>query len=426
MEPLLKVEELRVWYPVYGNFLQRLLGGGQKYVHAVDGVSFEIREREVLGLVGESGSGKTTIGRALLHLARPTSGRIVYAGEDVTRETRRARARVREEIQIIYQDPHAALNPSMTVGDALEEVLRYHGSRISKEADGSRRGRVQALRDEVLDQASKLLEQVGLQPPEQFLGKLPSELSGGQKQRVVIARAIAVRPRIIVADEPVALLDMSIRAKVLELLLGLRERLGMAVLLITHDLATAKLACDRIGIMYLGRLVEIGPAQAIYRDPKHPYTKALLSAVPVPDPRRAHERILPRGEVPDAVRPPAGCRFHPRCPVALPTCGWEGRDFLEVLDQRRLNPERIEAEEAAFGALDRWQAAGSEARGMIGRDPDTMKSNIGTALMEGPSPLGQAVESVRIDGEHVVVRFRPPEALAPKEVEGRLVECLLY
>jgi len=236
-----------------------------------------------------------------------------------------------------------------------------------------------------------------------------------------------IKPKLIVADEPVAMLDMSIRARILELLLALRNRYGLAYLFITHDLATAKFVCDRIAIMYLGRIVETGPTDLIFRDPKHPYTRALLSAIPVPEPGRVRERTLPRGEVPDAIFPPAGCRFHPRCPVALPTCGWEGRDFVDFLEQRRLDPAHAAPDESALGDLEEWRVAKFDARRRVREgDPAAVAAYVRSILPKATESLANAVVGVDVDGDHVVVRFREPDPLAPKLVEGRIVECLLY
>jgi len=235
-----------------------------------------------------------------------------------------------------------------------------------------------------------------------------------------------LKPQLIVADEPVAMLDMSIRSRVLELMLDLKRRYGPTYLFITHDLATAKFICDRIAIMYLGRIVEIGPSKAIYADPKHPYTRALLEAVPVPDPTRRGRKVLPRGEVPDAVHPPAGCRFHPRCPVAMPTCGWEGRDFVDFLELRWLSAE-IAAAEAALGPIEEWTTAGPIARRRVrDADPGALAVQVRAIVGDVESPMTQAIEAVEVEEEGLVVRFRPPAPLEPKEVEGRLVECLLY
>lgn len=301
----------------------------------------------------------------------------------------------------------------MSIGRAIGHPLRIHGLVWRAEDEKAR----------VLE----IMREVGLTPEEQLYDKFPSDLSGGQKQRAAIARAIILVPSLIVADEPVAMLDMSIRARVLELMLNLKQKFNLTYLFITHDLATAKFLCDRIAIMYLGRIVEVGPSKAIYADPKHPYTKALLQAIPIPDPRRRARKILPKGEVPDATYPPMGCRFHPRCPAVLPTCGWEGRDFVDYLEERRTNPENAAADENSIGPLEFWKAKGLVAeRPCKPEDIGRITEYVRSILNEAPVPLIKAVEGVKNVGNKLEVQFRPPDPLAPKEVEGRLVECLLY
>jgi len=420
-DPLLEFEDLKVHFPVYKGFIQRLLGGGDVRVHAVDGVSFSIREGEVFGLVGESGCGKSTIARTLVGLVRITAGHLRYRGEDVTDPDRKTLFRLREDIQMIHQDPHAALSPAMTVGQAISDVIRTHGIRTESG------GRVPVTSEEQLREAvHRALEDVDLRPPQFFYAKYPDELSGGQQQRVVLARVLVLRPKVVVADEPLAMLDMSVRARMLEFFLDLKARFGLTYVFITHDLATAKFVCDRIAIMYLGRVVEAGPAKTIYGDPKHPYTRALLDAIPVPDPTKRARKSLPRGEVPDAVFPPAGCRFHPRCPVALATCGWEGRDFVNFLEERWVDPGHADAEKD-LGPLDAWSYQGRQASRPVAEvDSEALVARVRQVLSAAPAPLAAAVEAVLVEGEFVAVVFREPEPLVPKEVEGRTVECLLY
>jgi oligopeptide/dipeptide ABC transporter ATP-binding protein len=300
-EPLISIRDLRVGFALRTNAAARLFGGSSGFVRAVDGVNLDLGRGEVLGLVGESGSGKSTLGRTLLGLVRPSSGSIRYRGQELTGQSEAHLRPLRRKLQMVFQDPHASLNPSMTVGRAISDVLRIHGLHPDDRA-------------QAVDAA---LERVGLAPAARFTGKYPSELSGGQKQRAVIARAIALGPELLVADEPISMLDMSVRAKILGLLDELRRDLGLTFVYITHDLASARFFSNRIAIMYLGRIVEIGPTTEIFDNPRHPYTRALLQAVPDPDPSRGVARDLPRGEVPDAARPPAGCPFHPRCPSAL-------------------------------------------------------------------------------------------------------------
>ncbi|HET9462306.1 MAG TPA: ABC transporter ATP-binding protein, partial [Gaiellaceae bacterium] len=316
---LVSIQGLKTYYPIRGSFVQRLVGREAGYVKAVDDVSLELRKGEVLGLVGESGSGKTTLGRTLLGLVQATEGSIEFDGREITRMSERELRALRREVQVVFQDPHASLNPAMTIEQSVGHPLQIH--------------RVGSPRERRL-RVAETLETVGLAPAEQFMEKYPSDLSGGQKQRAVIARAIILNPVLLVADEPVSMLDMSVRAKILELMLDLKRELDLTYLYITHDLATAKFFCDRIAILYLGRVVEVGPADAIYASPKHPYTKALLRAIPEPDPLKTVPRDLPRGEIPDAARPPLGCAFHPRCPKAFEVCGWESRDLRDLLETR--------------------------------------------------------------------------------------------
>jgi peptide/nickel transport system ATP-binding protein len=320
--PLLEVEDLRVHFALRGGVLQRFTGREQGSVKAVDGVSFALRRGEVLGVVGESGSGKTTLGRAILRTVPITAGRIRFDGTDITEMREKTLRPMRQRMQMVFQDPNASLNPAMELLAAIGHPLRIHG--------------VTDDDDKVRATVSEALDRVGLSPVELFLHKYPGDLSGGQKQRAVIARAIILGPDLLVADEPVSMLDMSVRAKILELMIELKRDLGLTYVYVTHDLATAKFFCDTIAIMYLGRIVEYGPAEQIYADPKHPYTQSLLRAIPEPDPTKSVPRDLPRGEIPDAAQPPLGCSFHPRCPVAFEICGWESRDLRDLLERHWL------------------------------------------------------------------------------------------
>ncbi|MFI5011121.1 MAG: ABC transporter ATP-binding protein [Hyphomicrobiales bacterium] len=273
-------------------------------VRAVEDVSFEIGAGEVLGLVGESGSGKTTIGQAMLRLIDPTAGRILFRGEDITKLTDKRLKPFRRQAQPIFQDPFGSLNPRMTVEDIIGEPLAVHHIGRGRE---QRRSRILAL-----------LEQVGL--PRDALARYPHQFSGGQRQRVSIARALAVEPALIIADEPVSALDVSIQAQIINLLRELQQRLGLALLFIAHDLAVVEYISDRVIVLYLGRIMEIGPAKSLIRAPKHPYTEALISAVPEPDPDRAGKRIVLQGDLPSPIDPPSGCVFRTRCPYALAAC----------------------------------------------------------------------------------------------------------
>jgi len=302
---LVEVRGLRKWFPVGGGLLARLVSRGEPpVVRAVDDVSFDIRRGEVFGLAGESGSGKSTVGRLVLRLLDPTAGTVRFDGTDLGGLDPDQLRRLRRRMQVIFQDPLAALNPRMTVGEAIAHPLEIHEPGLPP-ADRRRR---------VLD----MLSAVGLDPADEFFDKYPHQISGGQRQRIVIARGLVTRPELVVADEPIAMADVSVRALLLDVMMRLKEELGLTYLFITHDLATAKYVCDRIAILYLGRIVEMGPVSEVYAHPRHPYTRALLEAVPVPDPRHRRTAPMPTGEIPSAVAPPPGCRFHPRCPLAVP------------------------------------------------------------------------------------------------------------
>ena len=416
--PLVSIRDLKTYYAIRGSFASRLVGHEAGVVHAVDGVSLDIRRGEVLGLVGESGSGKTTLGRTLLGLVRATGGSVEFEGREISRLPEREFRSLRRRMQVVFQDPHASLNPAMTIAQAIGHPLQIHG--LEHDRDGLR------LR------VAEVLERVGLAPAEAYLDKYPGDLSGGQKQRAVIARALILDPVLLVADEPVSMLDMSVRAKILELMLALKRDFDLTYLYITHDLATARFFCDRIAIMYLGRIVEIGPAAAIYDDPKHPYTRALLRAIPEPDPQRAVPRDLPRGEVPDAARPPLGCHFHPRCPRAFEPCGWESRDLRELLESRwalAAGQAGVEEEQALVGDLGALDRSSAEVRlpASRGRSANEMAALLERIRGEAPDePFWRGVRRIEAVDGRLELDFHEPEAplLAPSgEVE---VECHLY
>jgi len=308
-ETLISVRNLKKHFAISSGVFSRT----HDYVHAVDGVSFDIGKGETLGLVGESGCGKSTTGRCILRLIEPTSGEVWFQGADVTRLGTDALRQLRRDMQIIFQDPYASLNPRLTVGAIIGEALQIHGLAKSRKA----------LEERVVE----LLETVGLQPDHLF--RFPHEFSGGQRQRIGIARALAVEPKLVVCDEPVSALDVSIQAQVINLLEDLQEKFGLTYLFIAHDLSVVEHISSRVAVMYLGRVVEIAPSRALYDTPLHPYTEALLSAVPIPDPTVKRKRIMLQGDVPNPIRPPSGCHFHTRCPIAKPDCAQRDPELLE-------------------------------------------------------------------------------------------------
>ncbi|MEH7442808.1 dipeptide ABC transporter ATP-binding protein [Bacillus sp. JJ1122] len=298
-ENLLEIKNLKTYYPVKGGFFKRTIGN----VKAVDDVSFEIKKGETLGLVGESGCGKSTTGRTIIRLLNATDGEILFDGKDITKLRGKSLQAIRQDIQMVFQDPYASLNPMQMVGDIVAEPIKNFKNVSTKD-----------LKEEVLD----LLTKVGL--PEDAYFKYAHEFSGGQRQRIGIARALALRPKLIIADEPVSALDVSVQSQVLNLLKKLQKEFDLTFLFIAHDLSVVKHMSDRIGVMYLGNMVEIADRNSMYAEPLHPYTQALISAIPMPDPRRKKERIVLEGDVPSPMNPPTGCPFHPRCPAAMAEC----------------------------------------------------------------------------------------------------------
>lgn len=313
-KPLLSVKDLQVYFPIKKGLLSKVVG----HVHAVDGIDFELMPGETLGIVGESGCGKTTAGMAAMNLTPPTGGEVFWKGRSISEMTPAQLRSLRKKMQLIFQDPYSSLNPRMTVNQILSDPMDIHG--IYKNSERK-------------DRLAFLLETVGMSPEQ---GKrYPHEFSGGQRQRIGIARALALDPKLIIGDEPVSALDVSIQAQIINLLMDLKKEFDLSLIIISHDLAVVEYICDTIVVMYLGKIVETAPYASLYKDPKHPYTRALLSAIPVPDPLREKSRIVLEGDVPSPINPPAGCRFHTRCPEKMDICTQKTPAMVEFGGQHR-------------------------------------------------------------------------------------------
>jgi len=315
---IMEIHNVKTHFNARLGFVKTLMGK-KVLIRAVDGVSFDIRRREIFGLAGESGCGKTTLGRTMLKLEEPTSGSIFYRGKEISALHGSELRKIRPRIQIVFQDPYESINPRMTVFEIVAEGVHINRNELDASSD-----------EKVASMVEKALRLVQLIPPDQFTTRYPHELSGGQRQRVAIARALVMEPEFIVADEPVSMLDVSIRAEVLNVMTALRDELGVSFLFITHDLALAKHITDRLGIMYLGKFVELGKSEEVIDEPLHPYTQALIAAIPVPDPDGRKVSVLAKGEVPSAVDVPTGCRFHPRCGYAKEICKMTEPDLRNV------------------------------------------------------------------------------------------------
>lgn len=448
-EPMFRVDGLKVHFPILGGILKRPIA----WVHAVDGISFTIRAGETLGIVGESGCGKTTVGRALLRLVKSTEGSIRFTPPsngtpsqslELTKVSRRDLRRLRQSIQIIFQDPTSSLDPRQLVKSIVAEPIRIHRETASRCVTCGELVPLQLERPGVLcprcggdteavplrgsdleNRVVELLDRVGLNPEHLF--RYPHEFSGGQKQRIAITRALSLRPEFLVLDEPTSSLDVSVQSQILNLLKELQRDYRLTYLFISHNLAVVRHMADRVAVMYLGRFIEVAGKRDLFDDPLHPYTRGLLETIPVPDPERRRELALMKGEVPSPVSPPLGCRFHPRCPVAMPHCGWEGRDLQKVLEDAIRDAP---ADSPLYGMAIDMEPEGFRLRVRFEAEPDGPRAALEALLREGRArgtPIFEAIETSSVEDDEFVISFRDVPEPELKEVKpGHVVACLLY
>ncbi len=405
---ILSVSQLLRWFRLKRSFVESVRRRGPAVVKAIDGVSFEIGKAEILGLAGESGSGKSNLGEVIAGLQNVTGGVVAYHGQPLFRKGK-FRAELRREVQMAFQDPYETLNPRFTVFQTILEPLRNFGV-------GTGENRYEL--------AAEVLRQVELHPAEQFLDRYPHELSGGQRQRVAIARAIVSNPELLVADEPVSMLDVSIRAGVLNLFRRFRDELDMSIVYISHDLATIRYICDRTAILYLGRLAEIGPTDEVIERPKHPYTRLLTAAVPSPTPDLERKHVDARGEIPDPLSIPNGCRFHRRCPFALTYCGFEGRDLKLLLEEN--HQERYAA---VLEGIERFELEDTILKAALsaGVNAEAVIAIMNRIMDDHDQPIASAVESIEVTGKEIEVRFpRRPEPELYRVGAQHSVACYLF